>query len=95
MIASEVRNLSLCGAFDRLFDLLSQFVCQVASYRWMAVVTETPARLGLHTHPSRVAEAREEAIRALKLNPDIHTIIVEDDDAYDDADRARADGACR
>jgi two-component system cell cycle response regulator len=85
VIASEVRNLSLCGAFDRLFDLLSQFVCQVASYRWMAVVTETPSRLGLHTHPSRVAEAREEAIRALKLNPDIHTIIVEDDDAYDDA----------
>ena len=84
MIASEVRNLSLCGAFDRLFDLLSQFVCQVASYRWLAVVTETPARLGLHTHPSRVAEAREEAVRALKLNPDIHTIIVEDDDAYED-----------
>jgi two-component system cell cycle response regulator len=84
VIASEVRNLSLCGAFDRLFDLLSQFVCQVASYRWMAVVTETPARLGLHTHPSRVSQAREEAIRALKLNPDIHTIIVEDDDAYDD-----------
>ncbi len=84
VIASEVRNLSLCGAFDRLFDLLSQFVCQVASYRWMAVVTETPARLGLHTHPTRVAQAREEAIRALQLRPDIHTIIVEDDDAYDD-----------
>ena len=84
VIASEVRNLSLCGAFDRLFDLLSQFVCQVANYRWMAVVTETPARLGLHTHPSRVAETREEAIRALKLNSDIHTIIVEDDDAFED-----------
>ena len=52
----------------------------------MAVVTETPVRLGLHTHPSRVAQAREEAIRALQLRPDIHTIIVEDDDAYDDTD---------
>jgi diguanylate cyclase (GGDEF)-like protein len=85
VIASEVRNLSLCGAFDRLFDLFSQFLCQVASYRWMAVATDTPVRLGLHTHPSRVAEAREEAVRALGLPPDVHTIIVEDDDASDDA----------
>jgi two-component system, cell cycle response regulator len=85
VIASEVRNLSLCGAFDRLFDLLSQFMCQVTSYRWMAVITETPARLGLHAHPARVSEAREEAIRVLKLPHDIHTIIVEDDDAYEDA----------
>jgi two-component system cell cycle response regulator len=84
VIASEVRNLSLCGAFDRLFDLFSQFVCQVASYRWLAVATDTPTRLGLHTHPSRIEQSREEATRALNLDPDIHTIIVEDDDAYDD-----------
>jgi two-component system cell cycle response regulator len=84
VIASEVRNLSLCGAFDRLFDLLSQFFCQVASYRWLAVTTETPVRLGLHAHPSRIAQSREEAIRALDLSPDVHTIIVEDEDAYDD-----------
>jgi two-component system cell cycle response regulator len=84
VIASEVRNLSLCGAFDRLFDLFSQFVCQVASYRWLAVVTETPTRLGLHTHPTRVTQSRDEAIQALGLPTDVHTIIVEDDDAYDD-----------
>jgi two-component system cell cycle response regulator len=84
VIASEVRNLSLCGAFDRLFDLFSQFLSQVASYRWMAVATEMPVRLGLHAHPTRIAQAREEAIRALDLPADVQTIIVEDDDACED-----------
>ena len=45
VIASEIRALGTCGAFDRLFDLFSQFVCQVTSYRWLAVATTHPRRM--------------------------------------------------
>jgi two-component system cell cycle response regulator len=84
VIASEVRNLSLCGAFDRLFDLFSQFVCQVTTYRWLAVTTEMPRRLGLHAHPLRMEQAEEEARRVLGLGPEVTLILVEDEDASDD-----------
>src|SRR5215831_12782904 len=49
VVASEVRALSVCGTFARLFDLLSQFVARVTSYRWLAVHVHHPASLGLHT----------------------------------------------
>ena len=52
VLASEVRALSVCANFARLFDLLSQFVSRVTSYRWLAVYTHRPEWLGLHTHPS-------------------------------------------
>jgi hypothetical protein len=42
VIAAEVRTLATCGSFDRLFDGLSQFLSQVMSYRWMAVLTTEP-----------------------------------------------------
>ena len=84
MIASEVRNLSLCGAFDRLFDMFSQFLSQVTSYRWVAVTTETPRRLALHTHPASAARAEEEARQALGVGPEVPVILVADEDPYDD-----------
>jgi two-component system cell cycle response regulator len=87
VIASEVRSLSLCGAFDRLFDLLSQFACQVANYRWLALSTATPLRWGLHTHPDHRVAAEAEARRALELPESAPLILVEDEDA-----RAGAEG---
>lgn len=87
VIASEVRHLSLCGAFDRLFDLFSQFLCQVTSYRWLAITTETPRRLAIHTHPALAAQAEAEARQALGLteDPSLPVIRVEDEDAHADA----------
>ncbi|MGC4066992.1 MAG: diguanylate cyclase [Polyangiaceae bacterium] len=84
VIASEIRALGTCGAFDRLFDLFSQFVCQVTSYRWLAVSTVHPKRLCLHCNPDMRAVAEEEARRALGLARETRCILVEDEDALDD-----------
>ena len=51
VIAAEVRSLSGSGSFERLFDLFSQLVGQVISYRWLALLTQQPTRLALHHHP--------------------------------------------
>ncbi len=37
VVAAEVRALAISGSFDRLFDLFSQFLTQVLSYRWVAI----------------------------------------------------------
>lgn len=92
VLASEVRALSVCANFARLFDLLSQFVSRVTSYRWLAVYTHRPEWLGLHTHPSARARAEEEALRALgSMAPALTdrgvkatVVAVEDEDAYAD-----------
>src|SRR5262249_49527327 len=51
VLASEVRALSTCESLPRLFDLLSQFLCELMTYRWFAVLTLDPPRLCVHTHP--------------------------------------------
>jgi two-component system cell cycle response regulator len=80
VIASEVRRLSHSESFDRLVDLLSQFVSQVTTYRWLAVSRVSPARLGLHGNSaSRVAVS--EARAALQLDESVPLFLVEDDDA--------------
>jgi diguanylate cyclase (GGDEF)-like protein len=88
VVASEVRALSASMEFDRLFDLLSQFVSRVASYRWLALETFHPHRVAVHTSPSATRTAQDE-VRAL-FNLDEHTrwISIEDDDAWDEAARA-------
>jgi two-component system cell cycle response regulator len=86
VIASEVRALSVCGTFPRLFDLLSQFTAQVSSYRWLAVYTARPERLGLHCHPAVRAEAEREARQALGIGEAVAIVPVEDEDAWDDAE---------
>ncbi len=86
VLAAEVRALGTCGAFDRLFDLLSQFVSQVTSYRWLAVSTVAPARIGLHAHPAVRAKAEAEARAALGLAEDAVLIDVIDEDAFDDVE---------
>jgi len=81
VLAAEVRALSTCGAFDRLFDLLTQFVSQVMSYRWLALVTHQPEHLGLHAHPSVRATCEREAREALSLPEETVLLSIEDEDA--------------
>lgn len=85
VIAAEVRRLGTSESFDRLIDLLCQFVSQVTTYRWMAISRSTPARLGLHANPACSSIALGEARAALKLDSGTPLVTIEDDDAIDDA----------
>jgi two-component system cell cycle response regulator len=86
VIAAEVRRLGSSESFDRLADLLSQFVSQVTTYRWIAVVRRSPLRLAVHTN----AEARDRSVReareALQLPESTPVVLIEDDDAVADAE---------
>ncbi|HKO48346.1 MAG TPA: diguanylate cyclase [Polyangiaceae bacterium] len=84
VIAAEVRRLGTSESFDRLVDLLSQFVSQVTSYRWMAVWRLEPMRLGIHSNPANRAQALVEAGLAFGGVPDAPVVAVEDDDAVTD-----------
>lgn len=86
VIAAEVRRLGTSESFDRLVDLLSQFVSQVTSYRWMAVWRFEPMRLGIHNHPANRAQALAEAHRAFGRTTAAPVVAVEDDDADDEAE---------
>jgi two-component system, cell cycle response regulator len=86
VLASEVRALGTCGAFDRLFDLLSQFASRVMSYRWLALGTEQSHRLGLHVNPGTGAPVEQEARTALGLPAGTSMTLVEDEDAFEDAE---------
>jgi two-component system, cell cycle response regulator len=81
VLAAEVRALSTCGAFDRLFDLLTQFISQVMGYRWLALLVRQPPHLGLHTHPSVRATCEREAREALSLPEETFILAIEDEDA--------------
>jgi diguanylate cyclase (GGDEF)-like protein len=81
VLAAEVRALSTCGAFDRLFDLLTQFVSQVMSYRWLALSVNRPAHLGLHAHPDAHEACEQEVRKALALSADAVILRIEDEDA--------------
>lgn len=82
VLAAEVRALSTCGAFDRLFDLLTQFVSQVMDYRWLALHVRQPTHLGLHVHPSLRGSCEREARLALALPADTPVLAIEDEDAW-------------
>jgi diguanylate cyclase (GGDEF)-like protein len=86
VVASEVRRLGTTESCDRLFDLLSQFVSQVTTYRWMAVARETPARICLHCNTSSREIAIAEATAALNIEDDVPFVMIEDDDAVSDAE---------
>ncbi|HEY2510532.1 MAG TPA: diguanylate cyclase [Polyangiaceae bacterium] len=84
VIASEVRALSTCAAFDPLFDLFVQFLSQVTSYRWVALSTENCARFALHHNP-RAEGVEQEARSALGLDPSMAPILrIVDEDAAGD-----------
>jgi two-component system cell cycle response regulator len=83
VIAAEVRALSVSGEFARLFDLFTQFLCQVMSYRWVAMLAEAPSRFALHSHPAHRACAEAEARRALGVDANNSVLVaIEDQDAH-------------
>lgn len=84
VVAAELRRLGTIESFDRLVDLLSQFVSQVTTYRWMAVSRAAPASLGLHTNSACRESSLAEARAALGLPHDVPVTTVEDDDAVSD-----------
>jgi two-component system, cell cycle response regulator len=85
VLAAEVRALSTCGAFDRLFDLLTQFVSQVMSYRWLALLVIRPAHMGLHAHPSTREDCEREAREVLQVAGAVNLLHIEDEDAAGDS----------
>jgi two-component system cell cycle response regulator len=84
VIAAEVRRLGTSESFDRLSDLLSQFVSQVTTYRWIAVLRREPVRLALHTNATMREQAVAEALEAFGAAPDTPLFMIEDDDAVAD-----------
>jgi two-component system, cell cycle response regulator len=84
VIAAEVRRLGTSESFDRLSDLLSQFVSQVTTYRWIAVLRREPLRLALHTNAAMREQAVAEALEALGVEAGTPMFMIEDDDAVTD-----------
>lgn len=66
LLAAEVRALAACESFERLFDQLSQLLCRVLPYGWLALSTGTKDRLGVHACPEHyeaaIAAARKAAL---------------------------------
>jgi diguanylate cyclase (GGDEF)-like protein len=85
VLSAEVRALSLCGAFDRLFDLLTQFVSQVMSYRWLALAVKNPFHLGLHCHPGTRKECEQEVFQTMGITNETIILHIEDEDASPEA----------
>jgi two-component system cell cycle response regulator len=81
VIAGEVRALASSGSFDRLFDLFCQFLAQVLSYRWLAVVLADREQFALHCHPHHAAEAEAEARSVLSLSDATSCLRILDEDA--------------
>jgi len=88
VIAAEVRALANCGSFERLFDVFSQFLSQVVSYRWMAIVTTSPGQFALHHHPENLDRAELEARETLQISATLAVLRVEDEDARGDVPSA-------
>jgi two-component system cell cycle response regulator len=90
VIASEVRALANAGAFDRLFDQLSQVLSQLNAYRWLALTTPAPEHFGLHCHPRLSEQAEAEARAALRIGPSVVASSVHDEDAMPASDVTEA-----
>jgi two-component system cell cycle response regulator len=89
VLAAEVRALSTCEAFDRFFDQFTQFVSQVMSYRWLALLVNRPSYLGLHAHPATRNECELEVRQTLNLPADVVVLSIEDEDASTDRPSAQ------
>lgn len=81
VIASEVRKLGTCESFPHLFDLFAQFVAQVTSYRWLAVIAEGESRAGLHANPATRDHAEAAARRVLSMSERAAITVIADGDA--------------
>jgi len=80
VIAAEVRKLAVCECFETLFDLFAQFVSQVTTYRWLALMTDAPVRGAVHAQPGLSSRALQEAIEAFGAAPDTRFALIEDQD---------------
>jgi two-component system, cell cycle response regulator len=80
VVAAEVRSLGSCDSFERLFDVLAQFVSQVHPYRWLALHVPGVDFLGLHCHPANGAIAGEETWSAIDTGEAV-PFVLEDEDA--------------
>jgi two-component system, cell cycle response regulator len=80
VVAAEVRSLSASDSFERLFDRFAQFLSQVISYRWLALMTSAPNHFALHHHPRTAEAAEAEARRALEVRPGTELLRISDDD---------------
>jgi len=85
VVAAELRRLGTSESFDRLIDLLSQFVSQVATYRWLAVTRNQPARAAVHTNSGSRDTSVAQMRAALGVSADVPLFLVEDDDAVSDS----------
>jgi two-component system, cell cycle response regulator len=85
VVAGEVRALGNVGEFQRLFDLLSQFISRITSYRWMAISTVQPRRLAVHCSPTMAGSVAHEVRAAFGLLEEEPSLLIADDDAYADA----------
>jgi two-component system, cell cycle response regulator len=86
VIAAEVRSLSACGSFERLFDLFAQFLSQVVRYRWLALSTHGPRQFAVHHHPANENAADLQARTALELPDGLHPLRFVDEDAHPHCD---------
>jgi two-component system cell cycle response regulator len=86
VIASELRALASAGSFERLFDSLAQFMCEVTRYRWIALTSTASDRLALHYHPTRRDTAEREARAVLGVPVTVPILGIEDEDAMADAE---------
>jgi two-component system cell cycle response regulator len=81
VIAAEIRSLSSCGSFERLFDLFAQFLAQVIRYRWLALSTHAPQHFALHHHPDNAQAAEQQARAALEVAGDALPLRFVDEDS--------------
>lgn len=88
VIASEVRALASAGSFERLFDLLVQFVAQVTRYRWIAMHAATSSYLAIHHRPGEAAKVDAELREVLAVSEATVMLRIEDEDASDAAKAA-------
>lgn len=86
VIAAEVRSLSACGSFERLFDLFAQFLSQVVRYRWLALSTHAPRQFALHHHPANEGAADAQARVALEIPGDLAPLRFVDEDSHPEND---------
>lgn len=81
VIAAEVRALATAGSFPRLFEMLTEFLSQVVTYRWMAVYTREPSQFAMHQRPSSDVHAEVDARIALKVPSCIDPLRLENEAA--------------
>jgi len=84
VLAAEVRALASSGSFEKLFDMFSQFLSQVVSYRWMAVLMNDPKQFAVHHHPQDAATVEAAARNLLQVSPSVSLLRIEDEDARGD-----------